>query len=234
MLDERELMEIEVETLFIHDQNQRLKYHNDPTEPNRPAPRFYLGRTTTGNIRRYRYDLPPELVRQLEELFALEPIAANLRDRPVYYERFKDLLQTHAAVQRVEMGLAYHFPDKIIPPTNVVRITSENAQLLRDEFSEEIPDLDITQPFMAVVEDGRVVSLCHSVRLSSQAHEAGLETLEAYRRRGYAVAVVAAWAAAIRALGLIPFYSTEWNNVASQNVARKLGLVLYGVDHHFT
>ena len=48
------------------------------------------------------------------------------------------------------------------------------------------------------------------------------------------MAVVAGWAAAVRDLGLIPFYSTDWNNVASQGVTRKLGLVMYGVDLSFT
>ena len=42
--------------------------------------------------------------------------------------------------------------------------------------------------------------------------------------------VVAAWAHAIRAEGRTPLYSTSWDNAASQGVARKLGLVIYGTD----
>jgi hypothetical protein len=234
MHDDRELIEIEVETLFVHDQNRRLQYHNDPTGPKRIAPRFYLARTKAGNLRRFRYDLPDEIVRQMDELFASEPIAVNLRDRPVHLERFKDILQTHATIQHVGMGLNYRFPDEIKPPTNVVRVTRENAELLRGGFSDTIPELDFVQPCVAVVEDGQAVSLCHSVRLSAQGHEAGVDTLKAYRRRGYATAVVAGWATAVRDLGLIPFYSTAWNNVASQGVTRKLGLVMYGADLSFT
>ena len=49
----------------------------------------------------------------------------------------------------------------------------------------------------------------------------------------HAAAVVAAWAAAVRASGRLPLYSTSWDNVASQGVARKLGLVLYGADLSF-
>ena len=132
-------------------------------------------------------------------------------------------------------GLGYRFPNQLpSPSTTVVRVTQENAELLRDAFPEVIAELDLVQPCMVIVEDERAVSLCHSVRISPRAHEAGLETLTAYRRKGYAAAVVAGWAMAVRNLGLIPFYRTSWDNVASQGVAGSLGLVLYASDFSFT
>jgi RimJ/RimL family protein N-acetyltransferase len=38
----------------------------------------------------------------------------------------------------------------------------------------------------------------------------------------------------VRALDATPFYSTSWDNLASQGVARRLGLTLAGVDFHLT
>lgn len=88
------------------------------------------------------------------------------------------------------------------------------------------------QPFIAVVEDGRVVSVCRSVRITPAAHEAGVETLPEFRGKGYARDVVAGWVHAVRSLGSIPLYSTSWENTASQAVARKLQVVPYGADFH--
>ena len=76
----------------------------------------------------------------------------------------------------------------------------------------------------------RRLPYCYSARLTGRAAEAGVETLETHRGRGYAPAVVAAWAHAVRETGRIPFYSTSWDNLASQAVARKLGLVQYATD----
>ena len=82
----------------------------------------------------------------------------------------------------------------------------------------------------ALVEDGAAVSLGFSARLTTRVAEAGVNTVEAYRGRGYAPTVVTAWAHAIRATGRIPLYSTSWDNRASRAVARKLGLVQYAAD----
>ena len=60
--------------------------------------------------------------------------------------------------------------------------------------------------------------------------EAGVETSPAWRRKGHARAVVAAWALAVRASGLLPLYSTDWSNAASRGVAASLDLVAFGED----
>jgi RimJ/RimL family protein N-acetyltransferase len=84
------------------------------------------------------------------------------------------------------------------------------------------------------VQDGRAISICRSVRIGPQAHEAGIETLPQHRGNGYAPIVASAWATTVNEIGCIPFYSTSWNNLASQAVARKLGMRPYGVTFHIT
>ena len=61
---------------------------------------------------------------------------------------------------------------------------------------------------MAVVVGGVAVSVCFSARSTSDASEAGVETLPEHRGRRYAGAVTVAWAARVRLQGRIPLYST--------------------------
>ena len=229
----KELMEIHVEVLFTQDENRHLQRINEPDGDGKPAPRFFFGYTNEGSICRFRHDLPDNVIAQLQEV-AAEPMPVGSKKIPKSHSQFKDILQSHAPIERVWGGPAYRFPEHITPPTNIVRLSRTDAGLLKGDFAEIVSELNSWQPYLAIIEDSRVVSICRSVRLSSHAHEAGVETLVGYRRRGYATSVVAAWALAVRALNRIPLYSTSWDNVASQGVTRRLGLVQYGVDYHVT
>ncbi|MDP9374870.1 MAG: GNAT family N-acetyltransferase [Chloroflexota bacterium] len=60
--------------------------------------------------------------------------------------------------------------------------------------------------------------------------EAGVETLAAFRGRGYATRAVTGWVVAVREQGRIPLYSASWDNLALRGAARRLELLLYGVD----
>ena len=228
------LMKIQVEVLFTQDENGCLQHINEPTGDTKIAPRFFFGNTNEGSICRFRHDLPNNIVRQLKEVAATEPMLMNSLKIPSIHGQFKEILQSHAPIERVWVGPAYRFPEQIAPPTNVVRLSRANADLLKGDFAEMVSELNSSQPCLAIIKDSQAVSICRSVRLSSRAHEAGVDTLIGYRRRGYATSVVAAWAFAVRALNRIPLYSTSWDNVASQYVARRLGLIQYGVDYHLT
>ena len=228
-----ELMKIQVEALFTQDENRHLQRINEPTGDLEPAPRFFFGYTNEGSICKFRHDLPDNVVAQLKEV-AAEPFLMNFQKIPKNHRQFEDILQSHAPIERVWVGPAYRFPEQITPPSNVIRLSREDAGLLKEDLANIRSELNSSHPCLAIIKDSQVVSICRSVRASAHAHEAGVETLTDYRRRGYAMSVVAAWALAIRALNLIPLYSTSWDNVASQGVARRLGLMQYGVDYHVT
>jgi RimJ/RimL family protein N-acetyltransferase len=84
------------------------------------------------------------------------------------------------------------------------------------------------------VQDGRAISICRSVRIGQQAHEAGIETLPQFRGQGHAPIVASAWAAAVHELSRIPLYSASWQNKASQAVAHKLNMHQYAATFHIT
>lgn len=233
-ISDKELMKIQVEALFTQDENGYLQRINESDGAAKPAPRFFIGYTNEGSICRFRHDLPDNVVVQLKEVAAAEPMPVNFEKIPKSHRQFTDILQSHAPIKGIWVGPAYRFPEHITPPTNIVQLSCENSGLLKGDFAEMVSELNSSQPYLAIVEDSQAVAICRSVRLSSRAHEAGVDTLVGYRRRGYATVVVAAWALAVRALNCIPLYSTSWDNVASQSVARRLGLVQYGVDYHVT
>lgn len=221
-------MEMHVEAMFTHDQNMRLRAINEPWPGEPPVPRFFLGRTIEGSaLCRFRYDVPETLARQLEELCADEPVVRDFQTKPKHFEAYMNLLQS----ERFTMGPCYLIPDTTVPTMEVVSVTRENVtELARGGFEWLTSDIDYAQPCIALVREGKAVSICRSVRITSRAHEAGLETLEEFRGKGYAAAVVAGWASAVRNMKAAPLYSTLSDNLSSQRVARKSGLSFYGVN----
>jgi RimJ/RimL family protein N-acetyltransferase len=112
-------------------------------------------------------------------------------------------------VERFHLGLAYAFPSPAEPDPEVIE----------------------SEPGTYVLSvDGRVVSSCATVRDVGDAVQAGVETVEGYRGRGYAPRVVATWVRAMQRRGVEPIYSTSRENTASQSVARKAGGVLIATD----
>src|SRR5262249_32209759 len=151
-----------------------------------------------------------------------------------YWEEYQRLLQAHGEIRAIYRGPAYVFPEKLVWPDNVVAISQANAHLLPADYADVSGAIEKYSPCVAIVEDGKAVSISHSSRLTRRVAEAGLETLAPYRGRGYAIQVTTAWAIAVRESGRLPLYSTQWENTASQGVARRLGLRLYAEDLHIT
>jgi RimJ/RimL family protein N-acetyltransferase len=233
MLTDQELMAMHVHALFTHDTHARLLCVNEPGG-GAPAPRLFLGRTRAGNLWRFRADLPESLIEELEALCVDEPMGREFHRPPRHLKAYVRLLATHAPVQALWMGPAYHFTAYVEPSRPLLALMATHAERLQGGFEKLVAELPAWQPFVAIVEEGRAVAVCRSVRITPAAHEAGVETLPAFRGKGYARDVVAGWARAVQALGAIPLYSTSWENTASQAVAKKMHLVPYGTDFQVT
>lgn len=228
MLTDRELMNIHVRALFTHDARSRLLSVNQPWGGGGPAPRLFLGRTREGHLWRFRADLPAALTAELEALCADEPADMESDSPPRYAEEYARLLGGVARGR--EGGPAFYFNEYAEPSRPLLIVTEANAGLLRGGFEEFVEELSSAQPFVALAEGGRAVSVCRSVRVTDAAHEAGVETLPPFRGRGFGKDVTAGWARLVRALEAVPLYSTWWANTASRALAGKLRLTQFGSD----
>jgi RimJ/RimL family protein N-acetyltransferase len=84
-------------------------------------------------------------------------------------------------------------------------------------------------PWTMAVDGHRVVSICHTpIPLTDHKAECGVWTDPGFRRRGYAAAATAEWAALLRGSGRQLFYSTDLQNLSSQRVAERLQLRFLG------
>lgn len=229
-------MLLQVEALFVHDQEGFITFENEPYDEKRRAPRFFLGCTSEGNVVRFRDDIPSGTRDRLSDLVDSLPDLPDGRLGPTTVASIEEILLVDGPISNVWAGPAFVFPDGLpdTPHPDSVLVERQNSDLLRPGFSDAIPGIGRTQPCVAFVEGGTAVSLCQTVRESDRAAEAGLDTLEGSRGRGFAPLIVPTWARRIGEAGKTPIYSTSWKNTASRRVAEKLNLIQFGVDHHFT
>jgi RimJ/RimL family protein N-acetyltransferase len=171
---------------------------------------------------------------KLATLAREEPEVADFEAHPPNLEAYRETLNGYLPISREYQGPAFLFPDQLPDAPRAALVTADDQSSLEQHFAWAIEEWDDIQPVVAAIEDGVAVSLCHAPASSEQASEAGVETIEAARGRGYAVEVVAVWARAVREAGRLPMYSTTWDNAASRRVAAKLGLGMYGEDLNLT
>ena len=232
LLRHRELMQLHVEALFTHDAGGRLLRVNE--RAGGPAPRFFVGLTSDGCVVRFRSDVDEPLRNELQTAASRLHPDGNTARQPIDPEPYRTLLARVAPIEKTWAGPVFAFSNAMPITPAIVRVTDQNAECLRTFLDSWIGDVALCQPMLALLIDGRAVSLCCSVRVTEAAHEAGVETAASMRGRGYAPMVVASWARAVREDGAVPLYSTSWQNQASRSVAGKLDLVLVGSDLHIT
>jgi hypothetical protein len=224
--------DLHLSTLLVLNDEGRIVATREPEATRGPL--FGLVRSAISCAWAIRADVPNDVARELDCFAREEPPTFNLRDAPLHAERYVSLLKSRIAPSQTAVtkirqsdGPAFEFPDSLAPSVDAVVVQDEG--LLQRNFRGWVAgEIDAGRaPVLAIVENGYPVSICFCARRSEVAAEAGVDTAEPYRGRGYAPRVTAAWALAIRKSGRIPLYSTSWTNDASLAVARKLGLVAY-------
>ena len=208
-----------LQTMFSFDGDGRIVGTREP-DPS-PGPLFWLVRGKYGCAWAVRSDVPQSIAKELDALAREEPPVSDLRVAPVHAEQYVSLVEG-----RVDSGPAFTFPEEITESNGTVFV-EDTKHLDRHFAGWETSEIPYRTPIVALMEDGDAVSVCFCARRSDVAAEAGVETAIAYRGRGLAPRVTAAWAMALRASGRVPLYSTSWDNSASLSVARELGLVSY-------
>jgi RimJ/RimL family protein N-acetyltransferase len=231
-LSQGDLLDLHVRTLFRLDERDRIIAINEDGLGD--PPRLYVGRTSSGLIVRFRHDVPDALIHEITAILAGEPSVGDSSTPLVTLELLRAALNRHAPVVREWSGPAWYVPVTTTATAAIDTTLVSDPDVLTDGFPDLAAELKYKAPVVAVVVEGAAVATCCSSRTSVSAAEAGVETLPEYRGRGYAAAVVARWAGEVRSQGRIPLYSTSWDNLASQGVARRLGLVFIGSDVHFT
>lgn len=143
-----------------------------------------------------REDVPATVARRLRDLGAVACFVDEARVRAV--------LAPFAAVERVRRIRWYTVARRPAP----------------DEYA----DVVASDGRFVIVVAGRAVAWAETDWDNDRAAEVSIETLEGYRRRGYARQVTAAWAAAMHDAGKVGFYSHRTANDPSRAVASSLGL----------
>lgn len=225
-------MRLHVRALFTQDDDGRIVAVNDASRA--PAPRFFLGLTAHGRLCWVRRDVGAPLAEELLALCEAQSVDVELRADAVPSSPFVDCLSRERPVERVWSGPAFECPPGLPADGSAVCVTAANAALLSPYLEDWRVDAEAGVPMAASLHNGAAVSVCCSVRMSDEAHEAGVETHPDFRARGHASRAVRAWARAVRELDCVPLYSTSWDNEPSRALAANLGLVLFGTDLHIT
>ncbi|MEM9296426.1 MAG: GNAT family N-acetyltransferase [Planctomycetota bacterium] len=235
-----------LDTCFRLDERGRIVSTRTPNAE--PGPLFILAGGPGGWAWRGHAALPDDLSAELGAIARSEPMRADLRRPPIHADRYVGMLRSWSRGRGVSAegcvvtaGPAFEFPmsaregDRACGDGDgdgdgdpqIVMIDDEGR--LNRAFSGWVEG-EIAGgcgPVMGIEDAGVPVSVCFCARSSPSAAEAGVNTAPAYRGRGYAGRVVAAWARRVSAQGRTPRYSTRWDNLASRRVASKLGLTPY-------
>ncbi|NKB70541.1 MAG: hypothetical protein GKR89_26015 [Candidatus Latescibacteria bacterium] len=218
------LLEMHCETLYIHDGQGDIVADNSPYPAERRAcVRFHLGWNDQRKTHRFRQDIASGVRDRVLAWLKLNSPCG--REAPAGLAELADIFG--AAVDQIGIGPVYYASKALPDDSTAIAIDAGNENCLPGDYLQA-GEIDFVCPCRAVVVKGRAVSICVTVRRALHSAEAGVDTVVCSRGMGYAGRVTAAWAAAVQAEGLVPFYSTSVDNTPSRRVAEKLELVQLG------
>jgi len=221
-VDDLALMTLHADIGYVHDGAGRLLRTNELEA--RPAPLVFLGMTRAGQVLRLGAEASGEVERAARRMLAEPLLAGDFDELPARASEF-------AAVAPLgRFGPVFVADGTPDGGTSAVRVTPANVHVAADTFPWLARELSSCEPCFGVVEQGAIVSVCFSSRVGATAVAAGVETLPAFRGRGFGAAATAAWAAHARRTGKRAFYSTRWDNRGSLGIARRVGFRLFGAE----
>ncbi len=209
----KELLRLHMDCMFTYEKG-RMVYVNEPWGCTAPAPLLMVGHTTEDDIL-YRFGKYADMgfIKKAESL-----LNSGIWDISIY--------QKELGIQKSSQELCLYTRSIAVDSTHCRLLTKEDGELLETTFKEGAEEISTAQPYVGYFCDGKIVSICRSVR-KGHGHEAGIETLPEYCRRGYAQAVLKYWTMAVRQQGCVPLYSADVINTASLQLARKSQYIMY-------
>jgi hypothetical protein len=217
------LLRLEMETLWTIDAAGHIVPGRDPDS--RPVPLLVVASGDDGLCFAMARDLPASLRSAIGGLLAITTPSGAVGWQPDTAAELLAALSQVASVSPPRRGPSFVVAEELAAPTRAVELRSHLTDGDRERLRGMMPERDrstLVVPWVVAVVDGRVAAVCETARATPRSVEAGVWTYEPYRHRGFGAAVTAAWARLVS--DRTAFYSTDWDNVASQGIARRLGL----------
>ncbi len=227
---EEQLISKRHDLLFRTNTAGELTKTNEPVETDaQTAPAVYVCYAKGRFLLKHRPGVPEKWVKHLEDVLSRIDGVAEVPHAEMEALIRKSALD-HVETAEIESGPAFYIPQMPAETPDLSEINQWNKDALEPCFKYTHEHLDRLQPCIAKVIDAKAVAICRTVRRSSFGLEGGVDTILEFRKRGFGADTVAFWASKVWSLGLIPCYSTQWENEASLALARKLAMIQYATD----
>ncbi len=212
-LTQLQALQLHLDCLFT-DENGRMAFVNEPWGSVSPAPLLFVGQTLQGEILwRFGRRASAAFIEAAEGL-----LRRGEKKLPAY--------QKALFAGRCSQENCFYFSGRASLEPGCRLLGEDDLPLLLAAFPDCGEELAAAQPYTGAFCGGELVCICRSVR-KGRAHESGIETLPAFRRRGYALTALKSWTAAVLAQGAVPLYSALLQNTASLQLAQKAGYQPY-------